>query len=310
MSNLISHKHERMKTFCLMRLLLLFSLLAGCASTNTIESFLPGENRANIYIYRDSSILFLAKFAVKIDGQDVGELGSGTFIKIEVPAGGHVISSMPSGGLINRVVTNDLNSLTVIAATGNNYFFQENISSGQSLSIVDETKGRMTVSKLSKVDAPELRISSKEVKKSDLTSKETKVTIPTERLVLMPLRLSDADKNHQAAMETALVQGLKKRYIVFSGEQVSQKAREMFLKESRNMTHTECDETRCLQNIAEAFQSELIATASISNESNGYFLALSIQNIFDNKVIFSNSVPCKSCDAYEVVSKLKELSVF
>jgi len=171
----------------------------------------------------------------------------------------------------------------------------------------------MTVSKLNKVEAPELRIASKEIEslseKSVVTSNEAKVgIIPTERLVLMPLRLSEADKNHQAAMETALVQGLKKRYIVFSGEQVSKKAREIYLNESRNMAHTECDETRCLQTIAEAFQTELIATASVSNESDGYFLALSIHNIFDNTVIFSNSVPCKSCDAYDVVSKLKELS--
>jgi TPR repeat protein len=129
-----------------------------------------------------------------------------------------------------------------------------------------------------------------------------------ERLVLMPLRLGEEDKSRQAAMEIALLEGLQQKYEVFSGEQVAQKAHEIFLKESRNTAHTECDETRCLQNIAEAFQSELLAIASVSKQEDGYFLALSIQNIFDNKVVYSKSVPCKNCDAYQVVEKLKELS--
>jgi hypothetical protein len=129
-----------------------------------------------------------------------------------------------------------------------------------------------------------------------------------ERLVLMPLRLGEEDKTRQAAMETALAQGLQQKYEVFSGEVVAKKARDIFLKESRNLAHTECDEVRCFQDIAEAFQAELIAIVSVSKEPDGYFLALSIQNIFDHKVVYSNSIPCKGCDAYQVVAKLKELS--
>jgi len=289
-------------------------LLSGCASTNTSENFSPKANRANIYVYRDSSLLWLAKFSVKVDGYDVGELGSGNFLQVEVPAGKHTISSKPSGGPINLVVGNESNAIEVEAETGKNYFYQENISSVQSLSMVDETRGRKIVTALSKVVVPELVISSIASNtfknKAEQTSKVTQSAItPSERLVLMPLRLDDSDKKHQAAMETALVQGLKQKYIVFSGEQVSQKARAIFLKESRNTTRTECDETRCMQDIAEAFQSELIAVVNISKEADGYFLALSIQNIFDNKVVFSNSVPCKSCDVYEVVTKLKDMSV-
>ena len=137
---------------------------------------------------------------------------------------------------------------------------------------------------------------------------ETKPAI--ERLVLMPLRVPDEDSSLLGPMETALVQGLKEKYEVFSGEQVSQKAREIFLKESHSTTtaHKNCDETRCMQDIAEAFQAELIATANVSKRPDGYFLAISIQNIFDNKVVYSNSIPCKNCDAYQVVDKLKELS--
>jgi formylglycine-generating enzyme required for sulfatase activity len=129
-----------------------------------------------------------------------------------------------------------------------------------------------------------------------------------ERLVLMPLRIPEEDRALQGAMETALVEGLQQKYIVFSGEQVAQKAREIFLKESRNTAKKECDETRCMQGIAEAFQAELLATANVSKQSGSYFLALSVQNIFDNRVEYSKTLTCKNCDAVEVVDKLKELS--
>jgi formylglycine-generating enzyme required for sulfatase activity len=143
------------------------------------------------------------------------------------------------------------------------------------------------------------------VKKASVAQKTTR-----ERLVQMPLRVPDEDAALIGAMETALVQGLKEKYEVFSGEQVSQKAREIFLKESRatSSTHKNCDETRCMQDIAEAFQAELISTANVSRRADGYLLAISIQNIFDNKVIFSNSIPCKNCDIYQVIDRLKELS--
>jgi copper chaperone CopZ len=134
------------------------------------------------------------------------------------------------------------------------------------------------------------------------------LTPDKERLVLMPLRVPEEDKNLIGAMETALVKGLQQKYIVFSGERVAQKAHEIFMKESRNTAHKECDETRCMQNIAEAFQSELIATANVSKQDGSYFLALSIQNIFDNKVVQSESMTCENCKAVQVIDKLKELS--
>lgn len=140
---------------------------------------------------------------------------------------------------------------------------------------------------------------------------QQKVTEPDkERLVLMPLRVDEEDKNLLGAMETALVEGLKLKYVVFSGEQVSQKAHQIFMKESHAAldAHKECDATRCMQNIAEAFQAELIATANVTKQGGGYFLALSIQNIFDNKVEFSKTMTCEGCNAFKVVDKLKILS--
>jgi len=46
----------------------------------------------------------------------------------------------------------------------------------------------------------------------------------------MPLRLDEADKSRQAAMEVALLEGLQHKYEVFAGENVSRKAREIFNK--------------------------------------------------------------------------------
>lgn len=104
-------------------------------------------------------------------------------------------------------------------------------------------------------------------------SKDASNTIRKERLVLMPIRVPDDDKNLTGAMETALVEGLQQKYDVFSGEQVSQKAHQIFMKESQNLAHKECDETRCMQNIAVAFQAELIATANVTKQDGSYFLA-------------------------------------
>ena len=124
----------------------------------------------------------------------------------------------------------------------------------------------------------------------------------------MPLRVPPEDKNLTGAMETALVEGLQQKYIVFAGEQVSQKAREIFLKETRNTAHNECDETKCMQGIAMAFQAELLATANVTKQDGIYYLALSVQNIFDNKVEYSKSLTCKNCDGSQVIDKLKILS--
>lgn len=127
-----------------------------------------------------------------------------------------------------------------------------------------------------------------------------------ERLVLMPLRLAESDRSLQGAMESALVNGLQQQYEVFFGERVQQEAKKVFAQESAT-AKKECDETRCMENIALAFQAELIATATITQQDGGYFLVISIRNIFDSKVVRSESVTCKACDKFEVVEKLKKL---
>ncbi len=130
-----------------------------------------------------------------------------------------------------------------------------------------------------------------------------------ERVVLMPLRVSEADKAMQRVMETALVEGLQQNYVVISGDQVAKKAREIFFKESRDTSKKECDEAACMQTIAKSFQAELIAIGSVTKRSDGYFIAINIHNIIDNKMEYSRSLPCKNCTAFEVIGKLKKLGV-
>jgi hypothetical protein len=125
---------------------------------------------------------------------------------------------------------------------------------------------------------------------------------PKERMVLIPLRVGEENANMKSAMETALVQGLQQRYEVFSGDPVTQKLSEIYKKERQ------ADETRMLQDIAIAFQSEFIGVANITKTGGGYLLALTIKNVFDDQTVFSKSLPCQGCDVFQLVDKLKELA--
>ena len=129
-----------------------------------------------------------------------------------------------------------------------------------------------------------------------------------ESLVLMPVRVSEEDIALQGAMETALVEGLQQKYKVFSGEQVAKKARDIFSKESKNTAKKECDETKCMQDIAMGFQAELLAIANVTKRDGGYYLVLSIKNILDNLEVYSKTIACKNCDTFQAIEKLKELS--
>ena len=60
--------------------------------------------------------------------------------------------------------------------------------------------------------------------------------------------------------------------------------------------------------MATAFQTENVAVVHINKIEGGYLLSLSIKGVISNEAVFDNSLPCKGCDAFQVVDKLKELS--
>lgn len=323
---------KKLKYLILSSLLIIFT---GCAApvivpmANTeLESqtklFNTNPTVSNVYIYREREYGDLG-FNVIVDDIEAGTIVAGTYISLQLPPGKHTILTNAFSTRLQPGFRPD-KQLKVKMEGGENYFFWQDIvnpvligSSGNNLHQVDESTGKREVSKYKMVSVDNDVI--KEIAAKSYRS-PTQTILPygapdkikdvpqasMERLVLMPLRLGEEDKRLQGAMETALVQGLQQNYIVFAGEQVAQKAREIFLKESRNTAKKECDETRCMQGIAEAFQAELIATANVTKQDGGYFLSLSIQNIFDNKVVYSNSIPCRNCDSFQVVDKLKELS--
>lgn len=305
-----------MKMFLLLSIVLMTSL-SGCvqplnlkadaASVQQAKAFAPKAGMSNLYVYRKPGFMQGdSPIEIQVDDIAVGTLQNDKFIYLEIPPGNHTVYAKAIGtfGYAEAKIDVDTHA-------NENVFQQPVISHSSPFSIqhVNEAVGKKAVEEceLIPISKNTLSLFSKQNKSaSSGIIKSNKA--PMERLVLMPLRVGDESRNLQGAMETALVQGLQQNYIVLSGEQVAQKAREIFLKESRNTAKKECDETRCMQNIAEAFQAELIATANVTKQDGGYFLALSIQNIFDNKVVYSNSMPCKNCDSFQVVEKLKELS--
>ena len=118
-------------------------------------------------------------------------------------------------------------------------------------------------------------------------------------LVLMPVQgtgLSEQDKDNY---RIALQEGMSSRYKVFGGSEVQKKLQKYSAKT--------CNANQCLQEVAIAFQGELIGRLMVTSNSDGYFLAIEIKNIFDDRIIESRNIPCEGCNSFAVVRKLKEL---
>ena len=128
-------------------------------------------------------------------------------------------------------------------------------------------------------------------------------------LVLMPLRANGVAAANRPAMESALVSGLSRRYKVFSGKRVADKVREIYSKvTAKAEAGKECDDTMCMQDIGKSFKSELVASANVIKNASGYLLTLNIANVFDDVLVMSESEPCKGCDEYQVIERLKTIS--
>ena len=129
--------------------------------------------------------------------------------------------------------------------------------------------------------------------------------VTKERVVMMPIHLSIEDQALTDNMESAVVEGLQEKYEVLWGEDVHKKARAIYEKE--NLKH-ECDDQLCAEKLAGGFQTEILAVVRVVKQSDGYYLSLNIQNVFDHVVIYTKSLTCEGCTAFKVIDKLKELS--
>ncbi len=128
-----------------------------------------------------------------------------------------------------------------------------------------------------------------------------------EKVILLPLVVSEDTQSMLSQMQAAVVQGLEQKYFVYSGERVLQELKKAADKEN-HAAKQDCDETRCLQDIATAFQTENVAVVHISKVEGGYLLSLSIKGVISNEAVFDNSLPCEGCSVFKVIDKLKDLS--
>jgi formylglycine-generating enzyme required for sulfatase activity len=130
-----------------------------------------------------------------------------------------------------------------------------------------------------------------------------------ERLVLMPLQGSGVEAKYKPMMESSIAEGLFDRYEVLYGRNVEVKIKEIYKKLSEETAAgQECDDTKCMQEIGIEFQAELVATIKVVKNPQGYFLALNIINIYDNKLVLSESEPCEGCNEFQVIRILKQMA--
>jgi formylglycine-generating enzyme required for sulfatase activity len=119
-------------------------------------------------------------------------------------------------------------------------------------------------------------------------------------LVLLPIDVSQTDVELEGQYGSALQQGLQKRYTVFYGAAVEKELEKEYQK-------INCDAETCNQNVAIAFNGELIADSEVKKISGGYLLKLVIRNVLTSEVIETNTIPCENCSQFDVIRQLKSM---
>lgn len=125
-------------------------------------------------------------------------------------------------------------------------------------------------------------------------------SVGKDNLVLLPIDVSEVDIDLEAEYGSALQEGLQQRYTVFYGSVVEEQLEKEYSK-------IDCDTDTCNQNLAIAFNGELIADASVKGIDGGYLLKLAIRNVLSGQLVETKTLPCKACDRFKVVSQLKAL---
>jgi hypothetical protein len=126
----------------------------------------------------------------------------------------------------------------------------------------------------------------------------------------MPLRATnEMPQDEMTQYEGALVKSLSERYEVYSGQRVLEKVLEVYRKRSTGTkAGSECDETKCIQDVAIEFQAQFVAVANIRKTGDGYSIALTINDVVEDKSVFSESLPCEGCNEFEVLHQIKAIT--
>ena len=121
-------------------------------------------------------------------------------------------------------------------------------------------------------------------------------------LVLFPVEVGSADSQYQGEFGSALQEGLQTRYRVLFGSAVEELL-------EREYEKIDCDAEQCQQNLAIAFNGELVADASAKRLGSGYILKLVITNVITNELVESKTYPCRRCDGFSVIESFQEIGM-
>ena len=121
-------------------------------------------------------------------------------------------------------------------------------------------------------------------------------------LVLLPIEVSESEQTLEDEYGSAIQKGLSLSYNVYYGSEVERELEKEYSK-------LDCTTESCNQNVAIAFNGELIADAAVTKFPDGYLLKLTISNVLTNRVVFSNTLPCEGCSIYSVIPILETLGV-
>jgi TPR repeat protein len=127
-----------------------------------------------------------------------------------------------------------------------------------------------------------------------------------EKVILMPMDIPAENRNMFSEIQDTVVQGLKQKYQVYSGEQVLTELKKAADKQNHSKS-THCDETKCLQDVAMAFGNAYVAMVHVTKMDGGYALSISIVDVMTNETIYSNPLTCEGCNPFQLLGKLKEL---
>jgi formylglycine-generating enzyme required for sulfatase activity len=119
-------------------------------------------------------------------------------------------------------------------------------------------------------------------------------------LVLLPIDVSEQDADLEAEYGAALQEGLQNRYTVFYGAAVEKELEKEYSK-------VDCDAETCNQNVAIAFNGELVADGAVKRIEGGYLLKLVVRNVLTSQVVETKTYPCRGCDSFSVMGRLKTL---
>ena len=123
-------------------------------------------------------------------------------------------------------------------------------------------------------------------------------------LVLLPIEVQNDELELSGDFGTAIQSGLQSDYRVFFGRDVETELVKIYQKLEQKI---DCDAGLCNREVALAFNAKLVADSSVRKVSGGYMARLHIRNVRTGEVVRSSTLPCKGCDAFELMERLPAL---